>query len=128
VNRPADQTGSVTLEAVLVLPAVIFTLLIVIQVALVGYAGHVADSAAREGARAARLSGQAHDGQTRAEAFLHRFGSTTVLDPHVDATATPSAVNVHVTGHAATLLPGFDLAVTGHSRGPVERFDTGPPS
>jgi Flp pilus assembly protein TadG len=123
VTRHRGERGSVSLEAVLVLPAVLVTLLVIIQVALVAHASHVADAAAREGARAVRLSGSAEAGRERAVRFLDRLGRDVVLDPEVTASAAGDSVAVEVTGRAATLLPGFDLGVSGRSSGTVERFD-----
>ena len=122
-HRP--ETGSVSLEAVLILPVVLVTLLAVIQVTLWAYADRVTDTAAREGARAARLSGLPADGEARAEDFLRRLGATTVLTPNVTARVTATGVTVEVHGLAATLLPAFRLAVAGHSSGAIERFDPG---
>lgn len=124
-QRPSQESGSVALEAVLVIPAVVLTLLTVIQVALLAYSGHVADYAAREGARSFRLSGNAADGQAQAEDFLHRLGKATVLDPRITTSRAGDDAVVEVVGHAPALVPGFDLAVSGHSRGPLERFVAG---
>jgi len=127
VNRGqfARDSGSVTLESVLVIPLLVLTLLAVIQVALVAYSGHVAGFAAREGARAFRLTGDAEDGRAQARDFLRHLGAVTVLEPSITASRIGDDAVVDVIGHAPALLPGFHLTVAGHSRGPLERFAAG---
>ncbi len=111
-----------TLEAVLLLPVVLVTITAVVQVALFAHASGLADAAAREGARALRLSGESQIGRERATSFLERHGAEIVLDPIVDAGSWGGTASVEVSGHAVTLLPGLSFPVRGHSSGPVEDF------
>ena len=111
-----------TLEAVLLLPVVLVTIMAVVQVALFAHASGLADAAAREGARALRLSGDREIGRERATTFLERHGAEIVLDPAVEAESRGGTASVEVSGHAVTLLPGVSFPVRGHSSGPVERF------
>jgi Flp pilus assembly protein TadG len=114
-----DEQGSVTLEAVLIFPALIFTIMTVIQVALFAHAAGLVDAAAREGARAARLSGVADVGRQR-----HQV----VLDQAVIADTHNGIAVVEVTGHATPILPGLSLPVHGYSAGPIEGFDAFSPT
>jgi hypothetical protein len=123
VNRRRDQRGSVTLEAVLLFGVVIFTIMMVIQVALFAHASGLADAAAREGTRALRLSGAPKAGEEQAASFLRQHGAQVVLDPAVGAETRGGVGSVEVTGHAVTLIPGLSLPVRGFSSGPVEAFD-----
>lgn len=123
MSRHTDERGSASLETALVFPALLFTLAILIQAVLYGFSSHVVTSAAREGARAARLSGDPMTGRRHAEQFLTRFGSETVTDRHVDVASDGRTVTVTVTGRATQLLPGFAPEVDGRSSGPVERFE-----
>ncbi len=111
-----------TLEAVLLLPVVLVTIMAVVQVALFAHASGLADAAAREGVRAVRLSGEPESGRERAATFLKRHGAEIVLDPVVDAEAGTDTASVEVSGHAVTLVPGVSFPVRGHSSGPVEGF------
>lgn len=121
-RRGDREAGSAALELVVVFPIVLVTLLTVIQVALIAHATHVAQAAAREGARAARLSGESDVGRQRAEAFLARLGAEVVLQPAVTATVEGQSVAVEVRGRAVGLVPGVPLDVRATTVGPLERF------
>ena len=123
--KPGDERGSVSLETILILPVLLLTFAVLIQAVLHGFASHVVASAAREGARSARLSGDPASGRLQAERFIARFGSETVTNRHVDVTTDGSTMTVTVTGRATRLLPGFASEVDGRSTGPIERFEPG---
>jgi hypothetical protein len=112
----------VTLEAVLVLPALLFTIMTIVQVALFAHAANLADASAREGTRSLRLTGQVDVGRQRAMDFLREHGAQIVLEPVVAAQAARGVASVDVSGRAVALLPGLSLPVHGHSTGPVEAF------
>jgi len=116
------QRGSVSLEAVLLMPVLVATLMTIVQVALYAYASRLADAAAREGTRTVRLVGDPDAGRERAATFLSRHGSKIVLGPVVDAQATAGVASVMVRGQAVSVIPGLRLAVTARSSGPVEAF------
>ena len=123
------ERGSAT-ELVVVFPFVMFLLLLVIQFALWYHATHVAQAAAQEGARVARVAvpaGQPADspaqrdaGIQRAQDFLAGMGAFD--DKQVTGTRDASVARVDVTGTAPSLVPGFTLTIHEHSEGPVERF------
>ena len=116
------QRGSVSLEAVLLMPILVATLMIIVQVALYSYASRLADAAAREGTRTVRLAGDPDAGRERAAAFLSTHGARIVLAPVVDARATAGVASVMVSGQAVSVVPGLHLSVTARSSGPVEAF------
>ena len=118
----SDQRGSVSLEAVLLMPILVATLMTIVQVALYAHASRLADAAAREGTRTVRLVGDAHAGRERAATFLATHGARIVLAPVVDAQATAGVASVIVRGQAVSVVPGVRLAVTARSSGPVEAF------
>lgn len=122
MRRTRSEDGSSTLELVLVFPVVLLAIAVVVQAALWAHAVHVVDAAAREGARAARLSGDPADGRTRAEAFLGEHGRTVVLSPAVTTEVGRETAAVTVRGRAIPLLPGITLPLQAASSGPVERF------
>lgn len=125
MRRARDQRGSVSLETTLVFPALLLTFAVLIQAVLYGFSAHVVASAAREGAQAARLSGDTAAGRLQAEQFLARFGSETVNDRHVDVSTDGRTMTATVSGRAARLFPGFTPEVDGRSSGPIEHFQPG---
>lgn len=122
MKKERREAGSAALELVVLFPIVLVALLTVIQVALVAHATHVAQAAAREGARAARLSGEVEAGQRQAAAFLARLGAEVVLHPSVSATVQGQSVRVEIRGRAVGLVPGAPLDIRATSGGPLERF------
>jgi hypothetical protein len=122
VKRLRDERGSVTLEAVLILPVLLISIMAIVQVALFAHASGLVDAAAREGTRSLRLSGQVDVGRERAMAFLRDHGAQVVLEPMVGAGSVRGVASVDVSGRAVSLLPGLSLPVHGHSAGPVEAF------
>ena len=122
MKRRRDEGGSVTLEAVLVLPVLLLSIMAIVQVVLFAHASRLADAAAREGTRALRLSGQVDDGRAGADGFLHQHGAQMVLEPVVRARSVGGLASVDVSGRAVAVLPGLSFPVHGHSAGPVEAF------
>lgn len=95
----------------------------VIQFGLWQHANHVAQSAAEEGARSARLSGGTiESGKAEAESYMHQLGDGLVLDASVSLSNDGQNVRVVVSGRAETLVPGLRLPVNGVSQGPIEKF------
>jgi TadE-like protein len=127
--RLRGERGSAT-ELVVVFPFVMFLLLLVIQFALWYHATHVAQSAAQEGARVARMAvaagqpaespAQLDAGIQRAKDFLAGMGAFD--DKEVTGTRDRNRARIVVTGTAPSLVPGFTLTISEHSDGPVERF------
>lgn len=102
------QQGQATVEVVLALPVVVISLLLVLQVALVGRSQLLVADAAREGARAAAVGASA--GEVTAT-----VARTPGLDPH--------GIDVEVSG---TDGPGGDVRVTVRYRSPTEVALVGP--
>lgn len=101
----------------------ILFILATMQVVLWGHAGAVAQAAAAEGARAARIDGgSAADGRQRALDFLAQTAPTQVLDPVVDVDADPDRARAEVSGRVPQLIPFLQLRVRAVSEGPTERF------
>ncbi|MGQ7296948.1 TadE family protein [Quadrisphaera sp. KR29] len=120
--RRADQ-GSTSLELVVLFPAVLLVMFGLVQGALWYHARDVARAAAADGAAAARAEGSsAADGRLEATSFLSANGDA-VLDVKVDARRDATRVEVIVTGHSVSLLPGVPgPGVRESVTGPVERF------
>ena len=124
---PADDRGAGALELVLLTPLMFLLTFLPIQAALVLHARQIATAAAQEGARAARVADldaeQAQAaGTRRAAEFAALLGGNTLQQPSVTVNRGLEQVTVVVTGTALGVLPGFQLAVTGRSVSPVERF------
>ena len=122
MKRRTGQRGSVTLEAVLVLPVLLLSIMAIVQVVIFAHASRLADAAAREGTRALRLSGRVNDGRTRAEGFLQQHGAQMVLEPVIAARSVGGLASVDVSGRAVAVVPGISFPVHGHSAGPLEAF------
>ena len=122
-----SERGSATTEVVLLTPVLLFLVMLVVQFGLWYHAEHVAQAAAQEGVRTARLEGSTADaGRTRAADFLANLGSTIVQEPVVTATRDADTASVSVQGRAVAVVPGFSLPVKASASSPVERFREDP--
>jgi Flp pilus assembly protein TadG len=117
-----DERGEAT-EAVLVTPVLLFLVMLVFQFGLWYHAEHVAQAAAQEGVRTARLEGgSADDGQRRAADFLARAGAKIVGDPVVSVTRNDETAVVEIRGQSVAVVPGLRMPIRARSESPVERF------
>jgi Flp pilus assembly protein TadG len=117
------ERGAATTELVIATPLLLVLVLLVVQFALWQHATHIADAAAQEGTRAARLQGgTAHDGAARARDFLAQLGSTILVHTEITAGRDAEIARVEVRGQAVALVPGLHLPVRVASQGSVERF------
>jgi len=123
-NRQRDDRGSVTIELVILLPALFAVMFLGVQAALFYHARTVAVAAAQEGAKAAGgENGAESDGVSAASAFISDAGGDDVL---IGATATanrtPTTVTVVVEGHSLSVIPGWSPVVRQVASVPVERL------
>lgn len=117
------QTGSATIETVLLVPVLFFIILLVVQFGVWQHASHIARAAAQEGARAARFeNGTEASGRARAIRLLDESGRGVVDSVQIETYRDDDVAAVVVSGTAQSLLPGIALPVNGISQGPVERF------
>jgi Flp pilus assembly protein TadG len=122
-RRFAGDRGAGTTEVVLVTPVLLFLVMLVIQFGLWYHAQHVAQTAADEGARAAKVeNATAQDGISRATDFLDQSSTGLINDRNVNATRTVEVATVTVTGRVTAVVPGLDLSVNAKAVDPVERF------
>jgi Flp pilus assembly protein TadG len=127
-RQRSPEGGSATLEMVLATPLLLLLLLAIVQFALWQHAIHIADAAAQEGARAARLhGGTAHGGAARTAEFLAQLSPTILTHPQIVARRDANTARVQVTGQALMLIPGLHLPVRVASQGEVEAFRPGQP-
>ena len=123
-NRQRDDRGSVTIELVILLPALFAVMFLGMQAALFYHARTVAIAAAQQGAKAAGgENGKESDGVSAAFAFVSDAGGDDVL---IGATATanrtPTTVTVVVEGHSLSVIPGWSPLVRQVASVPVERL------
>ncbi|WP_257429780.1 TadE family protein [Nocardioides carbamazepini] len=113
-----------SIELVIVLPALFAILFLGMQAALYHHARTVAIAAAQEGARAAGAEhGTESAGVTAATAFVATAGGDDVLaTATATADRTTTTVTVTVTGVSLSVIPGWHPRVTQTASVPVERL------
>ena len=117
------EGGAATTELVIAMPLLLLLVLLVVQFALWQHAIHIADAAAQEGARAARLQGgTAAAGEARARVFLSQLSPTILTHADVVARRDGDTAGVEVKGESLMVVPGLHLPVRALSQGPVEVF------
>ena len=122
-----DDRGSATLQLVAVFPAFLLIVLLVVQAALIWHARNIAEAAAQEGLRSARLfDGSAAAGRAGARSFLAQTAGDLLTVPSVAADRDSQRARVEVRGAVLSLLPGVRPQVQAVAAGPVERFVPGP--
>lgn len=122
MGRENDRGDAVT-ETVIVVGLLVVFILAVLQFVVWGHATHVAQAAATEAARAARIAGgSAADGEETGQSFIAQAGSSMVLDPVVTVRLDAEAARAEVRGRVPRLVPFLSLKVQAVSEGPRERF------
>src|SRR3954470_16457311 len=106
-RRRRDERGSVSIELVILLPALFAVLFLGMQAALYYHARTVAIAAAQEGARAAGAeTGHETDGTSAADAFVTDAGGDDVLqDATATADRTATTATVTVQGFSLSVIP-----------------------
>lgn len=121
--RQRDERGSVSIQLVILLPALFAIMFLGMQAALYYHARTLAIAAAEEGARAAAAQG-AHtsDGTAAATAFITSAGGNSVLEhPTTTTTRTATTAQVTVRGQAMSIIPGWNITITQSASATVER-------
>jgi Flp pilus assembly protein TadG len=118
-----DERGSVSIELVILLPALFAVMFLGMQAALFYHARTVAIAAAQEGARAAGTEqGREVDGVTAANDFIDEAGGDDVLTgTSATASRTATTATVTVTGFSLSVIPGWNVRITQSATVPVER-------
>lgn len=120
------QAGSVSLQMVVLLPALFAVMFLGMQAALFYHARTVAIAAAEEGARAAGARGGTVAAGTKAAGdFVATAGGEGVLkSAAVSGSRTATTATVTITGQAMSVIPGWAWAITQSATMPVERLST----
>ncbi|WP_328913982.1 MULTISPECIES: TadE/TadG family type IV pilus assembly protein [unclassified Streptomyces] len=126
-RRATDDRGMTAIEFVFLTPLFFGVIFATVQFAMYYFADHVAQAAARAGAREAREQAEQSDdwaakATIKANGYIAQLGGNLLTDPVVQPRRTGNTVSVRVTGGVPSIIPGFDLTVDEVSRGPVERF------
>jgi Flp pilus assembly protein TadG len=110
-------------EAILVVPVLMVTLLVVIQFALWAHAAQVVQLAASEGDRTARsLDGGAAAGVAQAQSVMRGPGSDLATSSVAVDVVPGDLARVTITGHAVSIIPGLSLPVSSIEIGPIQEF------
>jgi Flp pilus assembly protein TadG len=125
-RRRRDDRGSVSIELVILLPALFAIMFLGMQAALYYHGRTVAIAAAQEGARAAGAEhGREADGVGAANDFLAEAGGDDVLtatSTTANRTTTTTTATVTVTGFSLSVIPGWKVRITQSASVPVERL------
>jgi hypothetical protein len=122
-SRVKGESGSVIVEAVLVIPVIMVVLLAVVQFALWAHAAQVVQLAASEGDRVARsMGGGSAAGVGQAQSVLRGPGSDVATSVVVVDIMPGDTVRVSVTGRATSVFPGLSLPVSAVQVGPIQEF------
>lgn len=113
-----------SIQFVILLPALFAVMFLGMQAALFYHARTVAIAAAQEGARAASAeTGTRSDGVAAAVAFVSDAGGDDVLSAvSVTADRTATTVTVTVTGHSLSVIPGWTPRIEQSASLPTERI------
>lgn len=123
MRRDHDERGEAVTQTVIIAPALFLLIMFILQLALVAHAQNVAEAAAQEGSAASRQFGASEsDGVAKTDTALGSLGPKMLTDRHVTVNRTATTVTVTVTGHAISLIPGFNPKVKETASGPVERY------
>jgi len=121
--RIRGDRGDATTEMVLTVPALMLVVFLIIQFGVWYHANNVAEAAAQEGVRAARvMDGTAAAGQTTAASFMARNAPGAVTGTVVSVTRNTNITQVDITATLAAIIPGIHLPVHATAVSPVERF------
>ena len=113
-----------SIELVILLPALFAVMFLGTQAALFYHARTVAIAAAEEGARAAGAErGRESDGVGAADDFIAEAGGDDVLTgTSTSADRTATTATVKVTGFSLSVIPGWTVRITQSATVPVERL------
>lgn len=119
----SERGASSVAEMVLVAPALLFALMLIVQFGLMFHARNVAESAAQEGAAAARsFDGTEAAAKDKTSHYLQALGTQTLKDRLVSVDRSAETATVTVTGTVISVVPGLHLHVEESASGSVERY------
>lgn len=121
-RKREGERGAMTLETVIVLPAVLLLIFVAIQAGLWFHARDVAIHAASAGATAASAENAADAaGASAAQGFIDQVGA--LRNVVIDVGRTGATVTVTVSGQSPAIVPGMALPpITQSSTAAIERW------
>ncbi|CAG6393897.1 pilus assembly protein [Streptomyces cocklensis] len=128
-RRTADDRGMTAIEFVFLTPIIFGVIFLTVQFAMYYFAAHVAQAAARAGAREARAQAAVHDdwqdrARAKADGYIDQLGGSLLTSHEVGVRRDGDNVSVEVVGHVPSIL-GIGITVDERSQGPIERFVQG---
>ncbi|QCX27712.1 TadE family protein [Nocardioides jishulii] len=122
--RGRGEKGSVSIELVILMPALFALMFLGMQAALHYQARTVAIAAAQQGARAVGAEhGRESDGVHAADDFIVEAGGADVLTgTSTSASRTATRATVTVTGFSLSVIPGWKVRITQTASVPVEHL------
>jgi len=129
-TRGRRDDGGLILTYVIIVPVFMLAIMVIIQGALWYLAREAALAAARQGVDAARVRGAAAGaGPQAALAFARNDASGYLLGPSATSKgSTATTIQITVSGHVPTFVPGLPINISQVVQAPVEQFiaPTGP--
>ena len=118
------DAGALILTYVIIVPVFMLAVMVIIQGALWYLAREAALAAARQGVDAARVRGAAADaGPQAALAFARNDASGYLLGPSATGRgSTATTIQIRVSGHVPTFVPGLGINISQVVQAPVEQF------
>ena len=124
-RRTRDERGALSIEFLLVISALMFVFLLMLQYAMQAHAHRVAQAAAEEAlAAASAYDGSAASGEAAGNHYLSDLGSLSGTE--VTVVRTGDTATVTVTGDGQQVLPFVPVHVSVHLEGPIEHFVESP--
>ncbi len=121
MRRCRGEEGLTATQLAVVMPALLFWMMLIVQYGLWFHAKQVANAAAAEATDAAQTpDGTEAAGEAAARSFLDAAGNLDAVTVSVRRGVTD--VVVDVAGRAPNLVPGFAWGVRARAVAPVERF------
>lgn len=121
MRRRRGEEGLTATQLAVVMPAVIFLIMLIVQYGLWAHAKQVASAAAAEGVDAGQVPGAAPAAaEQAARSFL--AGAGNLDDIAVTVVTGDDSVTVRVDGQAPRLVPGISWNVAAVAEAPLEQF------
>ncbi len=121
MTRGRGEEGLTATQLAIVMPALLFFIMLIVQYGLWFHAKQVASAAAAEAVDAAQVpDGLSSDGERAARSFLAQSGN--LRDVVVEVERSADQVVARVRGRAPQLVPGVAWTVASQVQSPAERF------
>jgi Flp pilus assembly protein TadG len=121
MRRGRGEEGLTATQLAIVMPALLFFIMLIVQYGLWFQAKQVASAAAAEAVDAAQVpDGLSSDGERAARSFLAQSGN--LRDVVVEVERSADQVVARVRGRAPQLVPGIAWTVASQVQSPAERF------